>query len=119
VLNHQLMLPSVCLADEIMTSARIKQDDSRMPIQRKYTREYLLTLGNVFHSGVVDAASLCNNHLLWTTWRVSDVALSGILLQRRALSSEVARATTVEAGVAGGGPSGGWCRQAHHKWRWR
>jgi hypothetical protein len=35
VLDHQLMLLSVLLADEIMTSSRIKQDDSWMPIQRK------------------------------------------------------------------------------------
>jgi hypothetical protein len=43
---------------------------------------------------------------------MSDVTLSGILLWRRALSSEVARETTVEAGVAGGGPSSQWHRQA-------
>jgi hypothetical protein len=47
------------------------------------------------------------------------MALGGILLWRGALSSEVARATTVEAGVAGGGSSGRWCRQAHYKQRWR
>jgi hypothetical protein len=85
-----------------------------MPVQRKCTREYLLTLGNIFHSGVVDVAG---GHLWWTTWWMSDVALSGILLRRGALSSKVARATTVEAGVAGGGPSGRWYRQAHHKRR--
>jgi hypothetical protein len=100
------MLMSVCLVDEIMTSPRIKQDDSRMPIQRKCTREYLLALGNVFHSDVVDATGLCNGHLRRTTWWMSDVALSGILLRSGALSSEVARATTIEAGVAGGGSSG-------------
>jgi hypothetical protein len=38
---------------------------------------------------------------------MSDVALSGILLWRGAILSEVAWATTVEAGVAGGGSSGG------------
>jgi hypothetical protein len=37
---------------------------------------------------------------------MGDVALSGILLRRGALLSEVARATTVEADVAGGGSSG-------------
>jgi hypothetical protein len=34
------------------------------------------------------------------------LALSGILLRRGALPSKVARATTVEADVAGGGSSG-------------
>jgi hypothetical protein len=34
---------------------------------------------------------------------MSDMALSGILLWRGALSSEVARATTIEAGVARSG----------------
>ena len=93
---------SVCLVDEIMTSPRIKQDDSRMPVQRKCTREYLLALGNVFHSDVVDATGLGNGHILRTTWWMGDVALRGILLQRGALSSEVARATTVEAWVPAG-----------------
>jgi hypothetical protein len=36
---------------------------------------------------------------------MSDVALSGVLLWHGALSSEVARAATVETGVAGGGSS--------------
>jgi hypothetical protein len=80
VLNHQLMLLSVCLADEIMTSPRINQDDSRMPVHRKRTHEYLLALGNVLHSGVVDTTGLCNRHLRRTTWWMSDVALSVILL---------------------------------------
>jgi hypothetical protein len=40
---------------------------------------------------------------------MDDVALRGSLLRRGALSSKVARATTVEAGVAGGGSSGRWC----------
>jgi hypothetical protein len=86
-----------------------------MYIQRKHTREYLLTLGNVFHSGVVDAASLYSCHLLGTTWWMGDVALRGILLRRGSLLSEVARATTVEAGVAGGGPNSRWCREVHHR----
>jgi hypothetical protein len=50
---------------------------------------------------------------------MSDVALRGIILWRGALSSEVARVTTVEAGVAEEGPSGRWCRQVHHRRRWR
>jgi hypothetical protein len=83
------MLLSICLADEIMTSPRIKQDDSRMPIQRKRTHEYLLALRNVLHSGVVDVAGLCNSHLLGTTWWTGDVALRGSLLRRGALSNEV------------------------------
>jgi hypothetical protein len=37
---------------------------------------------------------------------MGDVALSGILLRRGALLSEVPRATPVEAGVARGGSSG-------------
>jgi hypothetical protein len=37
---------------------------------------------------------------------MGDVALSGILLQRGALLSEVAQVTTVEASVVGGGSSG-------------
>jgi hypothetical protein len=48
---------------------------------------------------------------------VSDVALSSILLWCGALSSKVAHATTVEAGVAGGDSSDQWHGQAHH-WRW-
>jgi hypothetical protein len=90
-----------------------------MPVQRKRTREDLLALRNVFHGGVVDAAGLRNIHLLRTTWWMGNVALRGSLLQRGALSSEVARMTTFEAGVAGGGSSGLWCRQAHHRQRWR
>jgi hypothetical protein len=66
-----------------------------MFVQRKHTCEDLLTLGNVLHGGVVDAADLRNGHLLRTTWWLSDVPLSGFLLQCRALSSEVARVTTV------------------------
>jgi hypothetical protein len=119
VLNHNLMLLSACLADEFMTSPQIKQDDSRMPVLRKRTREYLLALRDVLHSGVVDTTGLRNGHLRRTTWWMSDVALSGILLWCGALSSEVAQVTTVEAGVARGGPSGRWCHQAHHRRRWR
>jgi hypothetical protein len=40
------------------------------------------------------------------------VALSGVLLWSGALLCEMARATTVEASVAGGGSSGRWSRQA-------
>jgi hypothetical protein len=108
-----------CSADEIMTGSRIKQDDSRMSVKRKRTHEDLLTLENILHGSVVDATGFCNGHLLWTTWRMGDVAQSGILLRRGALPSKVARTTIIEAGVAGGGPSDRWCRQAHHKRRWR
>jgi hypothetical protein len=38
-----------------------------VPVQRKRTREDLLTLRNIIHGGVVDAAGLRNNHLLRTT----------------------------------------------------
>jgi hypothetical protein len=110
VLNHQLMLLSACLTDEAMTSPRIKQDGSRMPVQRKRTREDLLALRNVIHGLVVDAAGLHNSHLRRTTWWRGDVALRGSLLRRSALSSEVAGATTIEAGVARGSSSGRWCR---------
>jgi hypothetical protein len=41
---------------------------------------------------------------------MGDVALSGVLLVRGALSSEMAQVTTVEAGVAGGGYTGQWHR---------
>jgi hypothetical protein len=84
------MLLSACLTDKVMTSPRIKQDGSRMPVQRKRTREDLLALRNVFNVGVVDAAGLRNSHLLRTTWWRGDVALRGSLLQRCALPSEVA-----------------------------
>jgi hypothetical protein len=50
---------------------------------------------------------------------MNDVALSGILLWRSALSSEVARVTTIKAGVTEGGPNGWWCKQVQHKRRWR
>jgi hypothetical protein len=90
-----------------------------MPVQRKCTREDLLALWNVFHGGVVDVAGLRDSHLQRTTWWRGDLALCGSLLRRGALSSEVAGATTVEAGVAGGGSSSRWCRQAHHWQRWR
>jgi hypothetical protein len=76
-----------------------------------------LALGNVVHSSIVDVADLGNGHLLQTTWWMGGVALSGVLFWRRALFSEVALVTIVEAGVAGGGSSGRWRRQARH-WRW-
>jgi hypothetical protein len=90
VLNYQLMLLSACLTDEVMTSPRIKQDGSKMPVQRKRTREDLLALRNVFHCGVVDVTGFHNSQLLGTTrWR-GDMALRGNLLRRCALPSEVA-----------------------------
>jgi hypothetical protein len=115
MLNDQLMFLGACVTNEIMTSSRIKQDDGRMLIQRKRTHEDLLALGNILHGSVVDAADLHHGHLLRTTWWMSDVALRGILLWRGALSSEVAQATTVEAGAAEGGPSSRGCRQAHQR----
>jgi hypothetical protein len=90
VLNHQLMLLSACLTDEVMTGPRIKQDGSRMPVQRKHTREDVLALRNVFHGGVVDAARLRDSHLLRTMWWRGDVALCGSPLRRCALPSKVA-----------------------------
>jgi hypothetical protein len=90
-----------------------------MPTQRKCTYEDLLSIRNIFHGSVVDATGLRHDHLLRTTWWMSDVALRDLLLWHGALSSEVARATTVEAGVAGCSPSGRGCRQVHHRQRWR
>jgi hypothetical protein len=90
-----------------------------MSIQRKHTCEDLLALRNILHGSVVDAASLGNSHLLRTMWWMVDVALCGSHLWRGALSSEVARATTVEADVVEDGPSSWGHRQAHHRRRWR
>jgi hypothetical protein len=84
------MFLGACFTDEVMTSSGIKQNNSRMSVQGKRTREDLLALGNIFHGGVVDTAGLDNGHLLRTTWWMSDVALRGSLLRRGVLSSEVA-----------------------------
>jgi hypothetical protein len=119
VLDGQLTFLNACLTNEVMSSTGIKQGGNRTSIQRKHTCEDLLALENVHHGGVVDVTGLHNGHLLWTAWRMSDVALSGILLQRGALPIEVARVTTVEVGVAGGSSSGRWCRQVKHRWRCR
>jgi hypothetical protein len=113
------MFLGACFTDEVMNNSEIKQNDSRMSVLGKRTHEDLLTLRNILHGSVVDVAGLRNSHLLRTTWWMSDVALRGSLLRCGALSSEVARATTVEAGVARGGSSGRWCMQTHHRWRWR
>jgi hypothetical protein len=102
-----------------MSGAGIKKNDNGVSVQGEHTSEDLLALGNIFHGRIVDATSLCNDHLLWTMWQVSDMALSSILLRCGALSSEVARATIVEASVARGGSSGRWCRQAQHERRLR
>jgi hypothetical protein len=67
ILHGYLGFLGACSADEIMIGSQIKQNDSRVPIQRKHTREDLLTLGNILHGGVVDVAGLSNNHLLRTT----------------------------------------------------
>jgi hypothetical protein len=80
--------------------------------QGKHIGEDLLTLGSILHSSVVDVTDLCNDNFLITTWWLSDVALSSILLRSGALSSKVAWVTTVEAGVAGGGSHGRWRTQA-------
>jgi hypothetical protein len=90
-----------------------------MNILKKHTRKDWLVLGNAFHSGVVDTAGLANNDLLRTTWWMGGVSLSSVLLGRGALSREVARAATVEAGMDGGGSSGRWRRQARHGRWWR
>jgi hypothetical protein len=84
------MLLSACLTNEVLTSPRIKQDGSRMPVQRKRTCEDLLALRNVFHGGVVDVVGLRDSHLLRTMWWRGDVALQGSLFRRCALPSEMA-----------------------------
>jgi hypothetical protein len=84
------MLLSASSTGEVMSGTRIKRNDNGVSVQGEHTREDLLALGNIFHGCIVDAVGLCNNHLLRTTWWMGDVALSGILLQRGALSSEVA-----------------------------
>jgi hypothetical protein len=78
-----------------------------MSVQSKCSRGDLLALRNILHGSVVEAADLCNDHLLWTMWRMGDVALCGTLLRCGALPSKVARTTTVEAGVVGGSPAVG------------
>jgi hypothetical protein len=50
---------------------------------------------------------------------MGDVTLRGALLGRGALSCEVARLATVEAGMVRGGSSGLWSRQAQHGRWWR
>jgi hypothetical protein len=109
--DSQLTVLGACLTNEVLSGVGIKKNDNGVSVQGKHTNEDLLTLGNVFHGGVVDVTGLCNDHLLLTTWRVSDVALSSVILRRGALSSEVARATTFKAGVAGGSSSNQWHRQ--------
>jgi hypothetical protein len=80
VLNDQLTSLGACLADEIMSTTRIKQNDYGVSVWRKRTHEDLLTLWNVLHSGVVDVARLGNSNLLLTTWWMTDVAHSSVLL---------------------------------------
>jgi hypothetical protein len=58
------MFLGTCFADEIMVGSEIKQNASRMSVQRKHTREDFLTLRNILHGSVVDVVDLCNNHLL-------------------------------------------------------
>jgi hypothetical protein len=92
---------------------------AKWSFRNKRTCEDWLALGNVFHGGAIDMAGLANSHLLWTTWWMGGVALTGVFLGRGALSSEVARAAIVEAGMAGGGSGGRWHRQARHGQWWR
>jgi hypothetical protein len=96
--DSQPTVLGACLTNEVMSGAWIKKKDNGVSVQEKHTSGDLLALRNIFHGIVVDATGL-----LW----------HGVL------SSEVARATTVEADVAGGGSSGWWRRQAQHMWRWR
>jgi hypothetical protein len=86
------MFLGACFADEIMTSSRIKQDDNGMSVQRKHTREDLLTLENILHSCIVDAASLGDGILLPTQ--------HVLLLWHSAITSIVASSTTIETDVA-------------------
>jgi hypothetical protein len=60
----------------------------------------LLALGDVLHSGVIDAAGLGNGNLLMT--------LSVVLLRSSAITSKVASLTIVEADVARGCSSSRW-----------
>jgi hypothetical protein len=119
MLNTQVVLLSASSTNKVMSGTRIKQNDNGTPVQGEHTGEDLLALGNILQGGVVDAASLGNNQCMGTTgWR-GDVVLRGSLLRHGALSSEVAQMITVKACVAVGGSSSGWCRQAHHRRRWR
>jgi hypothetical protein len=68
------------LTNEIMSGAGIKKNDNGVSLQGEHTGKDLLTLKNIFHGCIVDAAGLRNCHLLRTMWRMSDVALGGILL---------------------------------------
>jgi hypothetical protein len=80
VRDIQLTVLGACLTDEIMSGTRIKQNDDGVFVQTKHIGEDLLALGIILHGSVVDAASLRNDNLLITTWQVSDVALSDVLL---------------------------------------
>jgi hypothetical protein len=110
--DGQPIILGACLTNEIVSGTGIKKNANGVSVQGEHTSENLLAHRNIFHGCIVDAAGHCNGHILWTTWRVSDVALSGIVLRHGALSSEVARVTTVEEGVAGGGSSCLWRRKA-------
>jgi hypothetical protein len=79
-----------CLTDEVVSGIGIKKNDNGVSVQGEHTSKDLLALKNIFQGSVVDAVGLCNSHLLRTTWWRGDVALRGSLLQRGALSSEVA-----------------------------
>jgi hypothetical protein len=78
----------------------------------------LLTLRNILHGSVDDATGLCNDNLLLTMWRVTDVALSGVLLRSGVLLGEVSSMTVVEADMTEGDSMGWWCRLAQHSQWW-
>jgi hypothetical protein len=113
------MTLGACLTDEVVSGTEIKKNNNGVSVQGERTSEDLLAFRNIFEGSVVDATGLHNSHLLRTMWWMGDMALRGSLLWRGALSSKMDRATTIEAGVAGGDSSGQWCRQAYHKRRWR
>jgi hypothetical protein len=104
--DSQPTVLGACLTNKIMSGIGIKKNDNVVSVQGEHTSEDLLALRDILHGSVVDTTGLCNGHLLWTTWRVSGVALSSILFRCGALSSKMARATTVQIGVARGGSSG-------------
>jgi hypothetical protein len=66
MLNTQVMLLSASSTDKVMSGTRIKQNDNGTSVQGEHTNGDLLALRNILHGGVVDAASLGNNHCLGT-----------------------------------------------------
>jgi hypothetical protein len=79
----------------------------------------LLILRDVLHGSIVDVVGLGNGNLLLTTWWMTDMAMSGVLLQSSTLSGKVDSTIIIEADMASGGSSGWWRGQAHHRrWWW-